>query len=257
MSRDRYLWNAGEDTIHDPKEEKVELTPKQKRQNFWYYYKWPILIGVIVTAVAAWFIYDLVTKVSPDYNVSFITKEAYPTQITERLQKALEERAEDLNGDGQVVVTVNQYTQYDDTESGAMVDPNMQMANQTRMMADFSSAESMIFILDEDTLKGYMLSGDQLFLYKDGTQPPENATDVENVGYLWSELPFFTGLDLTFSATDADGNSQTYDLQQDMENLHICLRAKIGSAGEEKKQDYYEACQRLFDSFLSATEKSE
>ena len=39
MARDRYLWNAGEDTIHGPSKEQKVTTKKQKRENFWFYHK--------------------------------------------------------------------------------------------------------------------------------------------------------------------------------------------------------------------------
>jgi len=40
MSREHLLLHTGEDTIHDPKIEKKNLSPKDKRKNFWFYHKW-------------------------------------------------------------------------------------------------------------------------------------------------------------------------------------------------------------------------
>ena len=44
MSREHLLLHTGEDTIHDPKIEKKNLSPKDKRKNFWFYHKWHIVI---------------------------------------------------------------------------------------------------------------------------------------------------------------------------------------------------------------------
>ena len=45
MARERYLHNAGEDTIHS--NEIKLVTAKDKRKNWWYYHKFHLLIGII------------------------------------------------------------------------------------------------------------------------------------------------------------------------------------------------------------------
>ena len=44
MAREGYLVNAGEETIHP--DAQAPMSPKQKRQNWWYYNKF-ILLGVV------------------------------------------------------------------------------------------------------------------------------------------------------------------------------------------------------------------
>ena len=53
MSREHLLLHTGEDTIHDPKIEKKNLSPKDKRKNFWFYHKWHIVIVLVVLVFAA------------------------------------------------------------------------------------------------------------------------------------------------------------------------------------------------------------
>ena len=49
MARERYLLNAGEDTIHD--NEIKLVTAKDKRKNWWYYHKRHLLVGIIAAAM--------------------------------------------------------------------------------------------------------------------------------------------------------------------------------------------------------------
>ena len=59
MARERYLHNAGEDTIH-ANEIKL-VTAKDKRKNWWYYHKFHLLIGIIAVALVVNFVYSIAT----------------------------------------------------------------------------------------------------------------------------------------------------------------------------------------------------
>ncbi len=84
------------------------LTAKQKAANFFYYYKWVLLISVIGIALVAVFIVKLVTQVKPDIGVLLIgTKEGSDLHIrVNQVQLALEMFCPDLNEDGKINVDV-------------------------------------------------------------------------------------------------------------------------------------------------------
>ena len=109
MSREHLLLHTGEDTIHDPKIEKKNLSPKDKRKNFWFYHKWHIVIVLVVLAFAALLSKDFFNRVNPDYEIGLLTKTSFPEDAVNQLQEALAEKAVDRNNDGQVIVRVNQY----------------------------------------------------------------------------------------------------------------------------------------------------
>lgn len=84
------------------------LTAKQKIANFFYYYKWILLISVIGIALVTYFIVKLATQVTPDITVLMIGMErgsGIPIR-TEQVGLALEQYCPDFNGDGKSHVGV-------------------------------------------------------------------------------------------------------------------------------------------------------
>ena len=76
MARERYLINAGEDTIHS--NEIKLVTAKDKRENWWYYHKRQIIPAILVVALLAVFIHSMATKVDPDYTIGLLTSFTMP-----------------------------------------------------------------------------------------------------------------------------------------------------------------------------------
>lgn len=84
------------------------LTARQKAANFFYYYKWIILISVIGIALVTYFIVKLATQVKPDIKVLMIGIESgseIPVR-TEQARLALEQYCPDFNGDGKSSVGI-------------------------------------------------------------------------------------------------------------------------------------------------------
>ncbi|MCH4238857.1 MAG: hypothetical protein LKF71_01085 [Oscillospiraceae bacterium] len=149
MAREGYLVHQGDETIHSEKLRKEPKTPKEKWQNFWYYHKWHVLIGIAAAALVIFAITDAVTKVSPDYQIGLITSYQVPDQTIQNMEKKLQTGAKDRNGDGKVVVQVNNYAVGGDNNK---TDPQVAAANVTRLMGDFTTDSDMLFICDD---KGY------------------------------------------------------------------------------------------------------
>ena len=81
----------------------------KKLENFWFYYKYPVLIGLALALVLGWLGFQRVTAEEPDYHIGIVR--AVP--LTEEELAALEGRflsaGEDRNGDGQVLVQLHTY----------------------------------------------------------------------------------------------------------------------------------------------------
>ncbi|MDD3228666.1 MAG: hypothetical protein PHE09_05540 [Oscillospiraceae bacterium] len=147
MAREGYLVHQGEETIHSEKLKHVPKTPKEKWQNFWYYHKWHVLIGIAVALFAAYFIHSAVTQVNPDYQVGLITEKPVSNSVIQDMEYKLQLGAKDRNGDGKVVVQVNSYTL-----GTGNSDPQVTEANVTRLMGDLNLYSDMLFFCDD---KGY------------------------------------------------------------------------------------------------------
>lgn len=188
-------------------------TKAEKAGNWWHYHKWHVVIVIIAIVVVACIIKDTVFRPEPDYQVAYVGQQELPTDTGEALTAALEASfCEDLNGDGQVLVQLNQYT-LDLGQESENTDAYTQMAGVTRLSADLSSSEgSYIFLLEDPEAFQSYTGG---LRYLDGTVPDgeETATDWENMVYRWTDCPVLAGLDLgTYTGytlmDDATGNNQ-------------------------------------------------
>ncbi len=232
MARERYLLHEGEEEIHKPGAEKKADTTKSKWENFWYYHKLHVVIAFSVILLVGFFIHDLTTKVTPDYQIAMISQRAYSDETTKALQDEIAKYGEDLNSDGKVIVQVVNYVIADDTSGGA-VDPNMQAAGYTRLTADLSIGESMIFITDDASFK-HQQERAKIFSYLDGSMPKDGAADFEK---------------MRISLKDCKKLSNAAN---GMEDLSMSLRVYKDSQvqGKKGKDAYFTASKKLFDQLI-------
>ena len=203
-----------------PRAEK-QYTRKERWANWWdYNLKWVLLIGIAAAFVAYSFIGQYFFTVHADYNVAVVAPHYLPEATQTALQDALAAYGEDRNGDGKVVVKLNQYTMAFNSEDS---DAYLDMAGTTKLSTDIQSSLSSIFILYDPA--GFQQTTGTL-RYLDGHLPKSDAdSDWWNMVYRWTDCPALTGLDLgTYT-----GLTMVDDLQgenQDiMKNTYIGRRA--------------------------------
>lgn len=127
---------------------------KKKWENFWYYYKYHVLAGVFVLVCIIVFAKDMMAKIDYDYCVSIVGNYAVPEEDKAALQKWFEERAEDLNEDGEIHVQVADYFLPGEDDAG--FDPQMYAASQTKLTVDLQEGTSMIYFLSKDNYKKFL-----------------------------------------------------------------------------------------------------
>lgn len=190
-------------TIPRPAAPEKPLTAQEQKKRSranWWYYNWGIMtVAAMVIVGVAYVAHGLLTTVDPDYTVAVVTAEALPDEAVQRLQTALADYAEDANGDGAVVVQVNNYTWSADA---ALTDMNGQMAGATQMNTDLANGESRLWILEDP--EGF----EQAY----GALSEKLGADWQTKLMPWSDLPALSALELGSYATAADG-SQTVDVQ--------------------------------------------
>ncbi len=120
---------------------------KKKWDNFWYYYKYHVLIGAFILFCVITFAKDMLGKVSYDYNIGFLGDYSIMEEDKTKLEKWFVKNAEDLNKDGEVHVQVNDYFIPSEGEDG--YDPQMVMAGQTKFSADVQTATSVIYFVSK------------------------------------------------------------------------------------------------------------
>ena len=179
-----------------------EYTKTEKAGNWWHYHKWQVVAVIVALVLVASFIKETVFSTKPDYQVAFVGIQDLPDDTVSALTEALQSFGEDLNGDGQVAVLVNQYVlDMDKLSDTTEVDPYMQMAGLTRLSADVSSRDGSFIYLLEDPALFESYTG--ALSYLDGTIPAENYwEDYAEIAANWNTTAVaFDGEDMvvTFS----------------------------------------------------------
>ena len=196
---------------------------KKKWENFWYYYKYHVLAGVFVLVCILVFAKDMMAKIDYDYCVSLVGNYAVPEEDKAALQKWFEERAEDLNEDGEIHVQIADYFLPGENDAG--FDPQMYAASQTKLTVDLQEGTSMIYFLSEDNY--------QKFLEMDAFPKEEETVNIEEC----------KGFEELGSPTS-------------MEDMVVTMRlmyedSKLGKNNEI--QNYFEKSKALLHEFIGTT----
>lgn len=207
------------------KKPQMKEETRKKIDNFWYYYKIHVLVVVFILFVASVFIKDIVTKVDYDYSVAFVTEEMMTNEEISSIQSVFEGEAEDLNGDSEIHVEVQNYT----IPQGDSADPQLVAAGQTKLTVDIQEGTSMIFFLSPGCYESYKDSG---------VLPADESEYIK-----FSDC---TGYG------EAGSPKELGDL---MGALRLVEDTKLKK--DQNKMDYYEANKELFEKFTEKTLRGE
>lgn len=207
------------------KKPQMKEETRKKIDNFWYYYKIHVLVVVFILFVASVFIKDIVTKVDYDYSVAFVTEEMMTNEEISSIQSVFEGEAEDLNGDGEIHVEVQNYT----IPQGDSADPQLVAAGQTKLTVDIQEGTSMIFFLSPGCYESYKDSG---------VLPADESEYIK-----FSDC---TGYE------EAGSPKELGDL---MGALRLVEDTKLKK--DQNKMGYYEANKELFEKFTEKTLRGE
>lgn len=198
-----------------------ELTPKEKRANWWHYHwKW-VLLALVCLCMVGLTLKDIFGQPKPDYRVAVITRYNVPEEAADQLSEALSVYGQDLNGDGRTLVQVDAYTvnftgYVEPAESQAPggeaasgsgssepadvgtamndVAANYeQVANLTRLTADLQDDQTLIFLMDDPA--GFQEVGGVL-ASSAGALPAERTALAGVDLFLWRDCPALAGLEL-------------------------------------------------------------
>ena len=223
-------------------EEKVELTPEQKRRNWWDYHKGWVLLGAVLVLGAALLIRDIFFRPTPDYQVGYVSKTPLPEKVRSSLQEQLEALGEDVNGDGRVLVEIFNYSVGFDEQS--MMDVEAASAAVTGLTVDLSTGRIFLLLLDDP--EGFQARMGALG-YLDGGIPPLDdpvygAEDWREMVYAWEDCPVLAGLDLGTYTQFLDIEETSLDGQTAMDGIYVGCRV----LWDEEQQTAFAADTRLW-----------
>ena len=182
---------------------------KRSRANWWYYHWGIVAVAAVLVVSVIYVAHGLLTTVDPDYTVALVTAEALPDEAVQNLQTALAAYGQDVNGDGMVIVQVNNYTW---SANASLTDMNGQMAGATQMNTDLANHESKIWILEdpEGFEKAYGALSENL------------GADWQAALIPWSSQSTLAALDLGSYNTTADG-TQSQQVQALLANDSVAV----------------------------------
>lgn len=116
-----------------------------KLSDFWYYYKWYILGGLMLLIVIGNFLFQRAAVTNKDATVSMVTLTQVTQEQYQGLVEGLEKIAPDVNGDGQVLVTMNIYY-YDPSQPQS--DADMFSATAVHLAAEIADEGADFYLSD-------------------------------------------------------------------------------------------------------------
>lgn len=144
MARERYLVGVSKEELEYTPPPPPPSTFKEKWENFWYHYKWPAIVGVLVAAIVVVVIAQMAAKTRPDYTVCLVTQQELSLAATGRIEAEFAKVAKDRNEDGEVVVNIQVLNV--SAEAGAQY----ATANRQAVTAHIVARDVLLFAFDPE-----------------------------------------------------------------------------------------------------------
>jgi hypothetical protein len=219
-----------EKTQHQKIEEIVRTKPeipkgfKARTEYLFYYYKWHAIIVLVVIILAILTIHDISSRPNYDYRLMIVSDLYLMQEDTDLLSKRISELGEDVNGDGQILVSVDPVY----LESSTAGDMQMIMAAQAKVIGEVTAGETYLFMFNKT---GYdsMFKGQGIF----GSDEPN-----EDEAY--------------FSLKGNSFISDTYiDVDIETNEVFLGLRVSDGLSNKENIKTSYSASEVLYNKIQS------
>lgn len=224
-----------------------KLSRAEKCRNWWHYYKWYVICGVVLFGIAC----DLIGNTlglwhpSPDIQIAYVGETPLPQNTVAALEAAFASIGGDFNGDGKVTVKINQYA-----SSSQNANPDAVYygtASEITLIGDISDCESYFFLMDDPER---FQREQQLLACPDGSCPDKADHSTDDKVLLWSDCPALSGLELGSYSINIFGENITGSNQELLAELYIGRRCFYTDA----VTDNVEQCSALWDTLVDRQE---
>lgn len=217
-------------------EEKIEYEkPKgfKKVVNFFYHYKWHVVVVVFFAVVIGFMVYDLVKKEDGDIRVLLVTKDKQiSNEITYKvkdIELALEKYCPDFDDSGYVHVEVYNIDLCPNGQS------EYELSQVSKVMSELMLGEAQMFIVDSAAFESITSGNESTFVELSELYP-----DCEQVDGIYYQIK---GSGLATMAKYEEACP---------EDLYIVLPSKINaSSNTEKAKLAQERCREVMDNIVN------
>ena len=171
--------------------EEMKSSLGSKMSNFWYFYKWQTIVGVILVIGIIVSLLQLADNTTPDAAIMYVG----PSYLTVTDKKTIGESAQtymiDYNGDGEKVLTLLDINVV--TASGELAAYAYQMnaEAQKRFTTEVFAGDSLIYIL-EKSFYDILVERNRLAKLSDVLDADMIPEGSDEYGARVKDLPFFT-----------------------------------------------------------------
>ena len=221
---------ADSDKVFREEEQEQHYTLLQRLGNWFYHSKWWLGIAAFCAFVAAFLIYDYVTRVDPDLRILLLTENPELYSESDQLCAWLQTMCEDQNGDGKILV---QSVYIPVSEQSMEHSGNYAAAYNSQLLVQFQTATCMLVMVDP-AAEPYL-------------QPEEMFTDLET---LYPDCPYAKGFRLLLDGT---GFEKQAGLSQPLhEGSYLALRIVTENMNTlEENQTAYNAAKAMLDAIIA------
>ncbi len=212
----------------------------KKWKNWWYYYKWYVVCGMILLGIAgniAGSALGLWQK-TPDFQIAYIGKAELPQDTISALEQAFQSIASDFNGDGTITVQINQYIDGITNPDGDTA--YYEYASEIALIGDISDCDSYFFLMDDPN---QFQREFQLLASPDGSCPDSADYSVDDKVIAWQDCPVFSRMELGSYSAIVAGETRSGQNQELLSGLFLGRRCFF--TGDTAK--YADKCSELWD----------
>lgn len=222
----------------DPEE---NMTQFQKASNWWHYHKWYVIGGIIIVAAAFHLLGTFLgfwTK-DPDFQIAYVGSYALPEETITALEQGFASIAEDYNGDGEIIVQINQYSHIGQNADSGL--GYYEYGNEIPLIGDISACDSFFFLTDDpDNLQRTV----QIFSDLDGNRPDDEDYSTAGKVIAWTDCPILAEMELgEYDASYGFDEEAAVNNQELLSGLYIGRRC----FNDGKESANYEKCCELWD----------
>ncbi len=221
----------GSEKVFRQEETERHYTVFQKIGNWFYHSKWWLGIAVFCVLVAAFLIYDAVTRPHPDFRILLLSDNTELYEKSQLLCDWMQTMCPDYNNDGKSSVS----SVYIPVSTATMeMGGNYSMAYNSQLLVQFQSSTCMLVLLDADA-EQYL-------------QPDDMFVDLET---LYPDLPNVKGRRMLLNDTDF---ANLFELEEPLrENTYLALRIPAENMNTlEENREAYDQAKAMLDEIAAA-----
>ena len=128
---------------------------KKKMENFWYYYKIHVFVGIFIVIMLVVTLKDCANNVMPDVSVAYIGANYIPEEVSQKFKDGIAASGivQDVNQDNQQELLFQSMIVSEDVKT------QQDIAMQQKVMLVFFSGDTQLFLLDRENFEKFGIQG--------------------------------------------------------------------------------------------------